>query len=292
MQDPDLLRGTWAPPGLHEAIACVTGASYGAGRGIAEVLGKCGATVYVTGRSKRRRASGQHSWSVEETAELVTAAGGTGVAVALDHTSEDSVSELFRRIAMEHSRLDLLVNNVWQWGPKQTDLSPTWEQPLARWDAMFGVGVRSHFVTTRHALPPMIEAGRGLIVFTHERPGDAKHFAQNIVVDSAVAATRRMAEYLAHELAPHGIAALLVYLGWIRSVNMGMGFRLDDSGMSQDDFFRLTQSTYFIGRAIASLAADPQVIRHAGRTLYAGEVAVEYGFTDVDGRRPRYEGGE
>jgi NAD(P)-dependent dehydrogenase (short-subunit alcohol dehydrogenase family) len=270
----------------------VTGASYGVGRGVAEVLGECGATVYVTGRSTRAQRSRTETWSVDGTADIVTAAGGTGIPVAVDHADDEQVHDLFAQIEKERGRLDLLVNNVWQWGPSESYLAPTWEQPSSRWDAMFGVGVRGHFVAIRLALPLMLAQNRGLIVSTQERPGDDHHFGQNMVVDTAAVAMQRMVRYLAHELRDTGLAALLVYLGWVRTVNMGMGFDSAEFGMSQDELVRLTQSPYLIGRAIAMLAADPQVVTKSGQTLYAGDVAREYGFTDIDGRVPRYEGGE
>ena len=135
---------------------------------------------------------------------------------------------------------------------------------------MFGLGVRSVFTATRFALPGMLQRGRGLIVATQERPGDDERFAQNLVVDAAVAATQRMVRYLAQELEDQGITALLVYLGWVRSVNMGMGFDPEAHGMSREDLHRVTQSTHLVGRAIASLAADPEVATRSGRTLYGG----------------------
>jgi NAD(P)-dependent dehydrogenase (short-subunit alcohol dehydrogenase family) len=282
----------WSPPDLSAVVACVAGASFGVGRGIAEVLGECGATVYVTGRSTRERPSRPEGWSVDETAELVRARGGVGVPVALDHTTEEEVADLMARIDRDHGRLDLLVNGVWQWGPPDSYLAPSWEQPVERWDAMFGVGVRSLFVTSRNALPLMIRRQRGLVVATQERPGDDQHFGQNVVVDVAAVAMERIVRYLARELEGTGVAALLVYLGWVRSVNMGMGFDAAAAGMSQEELMTLTQSASFVGRAIAVLAADPAVIRRSGSTLYAGDVAREYGFTDVDGRIPPYKGGE
>jgi NAD(P)-dependent dehydrogenase (short-subunit alcohol dehydrogenase family) len=275
----------WSPPDLRGAVASVTGASYGVGRGVAEVLGECGATVYLTGRGGRR-------WTVDETAELVAAAGGTGIPVRVDHTDDVQVAELFTRIGREMGRLDLLVNNVWQWGPREGYDAPTVEQPPARWDAMFGVGVRSHFVATRFALPLMLRRRRGLIVLTQERPGDDRRFLQNVVVDAAAAAMQRMARYLAAELRDDGITAVLVYLGWVRTANMGMGFDPSEVGMSEEELLAVTQSPALVGRAIAMLATDPDVIAKSGRTLYAGDLATEYGFTDVDGRVPRYEGGE
>jgi NAD(P)-dependent dehydrogenase (short-subunit alcohol dehydrogenase family) len=262
------------------------------GRGIAEVLGECGATVYVTARSTRERPSRQEGWSVDETAELVGARGGNGIPVAVDHTVEDEVASLFSRIDREQGRLDLLVNNVWQWGPPDGYVAPSWEQPVERWDAMFGVGVRSLFVTSKEALPLMVRQQHGLLVATQERPGDEQRFGQNIVVDVAAVAMKRMVEYLTQELDGTGVAALLVYLGWVRSVNMGMGFDPAAAGMSDEELLAVTQSPYFVGRAIAVLAADRTVTRHSGSTLYAGDIAREYSFTDIDGRIPAYEGGE
>ena len=257
---------------------------------MAEVLGECGATVYVTARSTRQRPSRNPAWTVEDTAELVRQAGGRGVPVAVDHIHGDQVASLFARISDEHGPLGLLVNNVWQWGPPETYLAPTREQPVERWDAMFGVALRSHFLATKHALPVMLAQRRGLIVFTQERPGDHQHFGQNLVVDVAAVATQRMVQYLAAELAESGVAALLVYLGWVRSVNMGMGFDPAAVGMSQDDVERMTQSPHLAGRAIAALAGDPDVAFLSGSTLYSGDIARRYGFTDTDGRIPRYEG--
>jgi NAD(P)-dependent dehydrogenase (short-subunit alcohol dehydrogenase family) len=282
----------WSPPDLRGAVACVSGASYGVGRGVAEVLGECGATVYVTARSTRHRSSLQQSWSVDETAALVRGRGGVGIPVAVDHTVEGAVAELVSRIDREQGRLDLLVNSVWQWGPPDSYVAPSWEQPVERWDAMFGVGVRSLFVTGKHVLRLMVRRGRGLIVATQERPGDEDHFGQNVVVDAAAVAMERIIRYFARELDGTAVAALLVYLGWVRSANMGMGFDPAAAGVSDEELTALTQSPDLVGRAIAVLAADPAVIRRSGSTLYAGDVAREYGFTDVDGRIPRYEGGE
>jgi NAD(P)-dependent dehydrogenase (short-subunit alcohol dehydrogenase family) len=281
----------WATPDLSGAVACVAGASYGVGRGVAEVLGQCGATVYVTGRSTRDDPMKDKRWTVEETAELVDSGGGRGIPVKADHTSEDAVDSVFRRIAIERGGLDLLVNNVWQWGPPENYTVVSWEQPTSRWDAMFGVGVRGHFLTTRYALPLMLTRPRGLVVSTQERPGDSEQFGQNIVVDCAAVAMQRMIRYLGRELADTTVTAVLVYLGWVRTVNLGMGFDRDATGMSQADFERMTQSPSLVGRAIAALASDPAVHTKSGQTLYAGQVALDYGFTDTDGRIPDYDGG-
>ena len=281
----------WSPPDLGGAVACVTGASYGVGRGIAEVLGECGATVYVTGRTSRSGPRAVRPWTIEETAELVSARGGAGIPIRTDHTDDRQVATLFARIGEESGRLDLLVNNVWQWGPAESYEAPTAQQPPARWDAMFGVGVRSQFVATRFALPLMLAHRRGLVVFTQERPGDEGRLLQNIVVDAAAATVQRMAGYLGAELHDDGVTAVLVYLGWVRTVNMGMGFDPSAAGMTEEELVAVTQSPALVGRAVAVLAADPDIARWTGRTVYAGELAHAYGFTDVDGRVPRYEGG-
>lgn len=286
------LPGGWNPPDLSGLVACVTGASYGVGRGICEVLGQCGATVYLTGRSTRGRLSSSTTWTVEDTAELVDQAGGRAIPVVVDHTVDDEVRLLFERIRNEQRSLQLLVNNVWQWGhPYDTYWAPTEDQPIERWDAMFTVGVRGHLLAAKYAIPLMVEQ-EGVIVSTQERPGDDHHFGHNIVVDSAAIAVQRMVRYLARELGSQGITVLLVYLGWVRTVNMGMGFDLDQADMSESDLVAVTQSPHLVGRAIAELVADEGVSQKTGRTLYCGDLAVEYGFTDVDGRVPAYEGGE
>lgn len=293
-QPTEELLDRWSPPDLSEHVALVTGASYGVGRGVAETLGGCGATVYVTGRSSRARPSGPHRFSVEETAEAVSAAGGHGVGVGLDHNDEAAVHALVARIRDEAGQLSVLVNNVWAWGPMESYLEPTWDQPMARWDDMMGTAIRGQFMTTRHALPLMIDSGGGLIAFTQERPGDESHFGINLVVDLAATTQKRMAAYLGRELAPKQIAVVQVYLGWVRSVNMLEGLQGDTfSGggftMSRAEFMRRTQSPHFAGRGVAMLAADPQRLSRTGGSFYAGELAEAFGFTDTDGRRPSVE---
>ena len=156
---------------------------------------------------------------------------------------------------------------------------------------MFGVGVRGHLLATKHAVPLMADGG-GLIISTQERPGDEGHFGDNIVVDTAAVTVQRMVRYLGRELVDRRITTLLVYLGWVRTVNMGMGFDRERAGMSEADLVARTQSSHFVGRAIAALAADDRVHEKTGGTFYCGDLALEYGFTDVDGRLPAYGGGE
>lgn len=276
----------WLPPDLSGFVACVAGASYGVGRGVAQVLGECGATVYVTGRSTRAEPTKSPSWTVEDTAALVTASGGRGVPVQVDHTDEHAVDALFSMIGQEHGRLDLLVTTVWQWGPVDDYIVPSSQQPVARWDAMIGVGAKAQFLTASRAVPLMTDRG-GLIVAVQERPGAADRFGQNIVVDTAAVAMQRMVEFLANELSETTVASVLLYPGWTRTVNMGMGFDPTEFDMTEDDLEAVTQSPQLLGRAVAALAADrPGAKRRSGATLYVGEVAEAYGFTDIDGRIP------
>lgn len=241
-----MAHDNWTPPDLRDRVALVTGASYGVGRGVAEVLGECGATVYITGRSTRMSPSGNHKWSVEETADSVNGRGGTGIAVPLDHSDDSQVEGLFEQIRGEHKRLDILVNNVWQWGPMGAYSAPAWEQPVERWDAMVGLGVRAQFVTTKLALPLMMDDG-GLIAFTQERPGTRNRFLANLPMDVAATVQERMTRRLAHELKRSRVAVVLTFLGWVRSINMLKGLKgevFEGGGlrMSKEEFFRRTQS--------------------------------------------------
>lgn len=289
MDDP---AASWTPqPDLSGRVACVSGASYGVGRGIAETLGVCGATVYVTARSTRKGATKAADWTIEDTAALVDRHGGTGIPMRVDHTSPDDVERLVAEIRRRHGRLDLLVNSVWQWGPPETYRVPTWEQPLERWDAMFGVGAKSLFLTAAKALPLMLEQS-SLIVATQERPGDSERFADNIAIDAAAVAMSRMVAFLGRELREMTVDALMVYLGWARTVNLGMGFDYEAFGMPRAEFESRTQSPYLVGRAIAHLAAQGPQGTRSGQTVYAGDLGLEFGFTDVDGRVPGYNGGD
>jgi NAD(P)-dependent dehydrogenase (short-subunit alcohol dehydrogenase family) len=279
----------WQRPDLSGVVACVTGASYGVGRGIGQVLGQCGATVYVTARSSGKAATQNPEWTVESTAALVADGGGVGVPVAVDHADESQVRDLFARIEAEQRRLDVLVSNVWQWGPRDNYEAPTWEQSVERWDAMIGTALRAHFLTVRHALPLLLQTSDALLVLTQERPGTSSQFGQNVVVDVAAKAMQRLAEYVGHEVDGRA-TALLLYLGWVRSVNRGMGFDPESVGMTDADFHAATQSPHLIGRAVAALSSDRDGRRSLnGQTIYAGDVANQYGFTDIDGRVPPYE---
>jgi NAD(P)-dependent dehydrogenase (short-subunit alcohol dehydrogenase family) len=268
-------------PNLKDKVAVVTGASRGAGRGIALALGECGATVYVTGRS----VSGQPTTdnmpgTIDETAEAVTARGGVGVAARCDHTIDADVEALFERLNVEQGRLDLLVNCAWGGYEVEGRISqaPFWEQPLHYWDRMFVSGVRTTLISSRFAAPLMLRQNQGLIVNITAWVDDV--YLANIFYDTAKNAINRMAFGMARELKKHNIAAVSLAPGFIRTERVAAAF--DAAGMKGYESF--TESPEYVGRAVAALAADSNVMEKSGRILNVGDLAREYGFTDVDGR--------
>jgi NAD(P)-dependent dehydrogenase (short-subunit alcohol dehydrogenase family) len=270
---------------LSGKVAVVTGASRGVGRGIALGLGEAGATVYVTGRSVRGDPVDTGvTGNIEDTAEEVTKLGGVGVPVRCDHRNDAEVESLFGRVAEEQGHLDVLVNSVWGGyenmveGGIFTWVHPFWDQPLWRWDAMFGAGVRACYVAGRFAARSMLGRGSGLIVAvsSHWSPQEYK---SNVAYRVAKAATDRMMVEMAHELRPHGIAAVSLYPGLVRTERiMQFAQYLDLSN---------SESPQFVGRAVAALAADSRILEKSGRVVLTAGLAEEYGFTDIDGRRPR-----
>ncbi|AEG91279.1 dehydrogenases with different specificities (related to short-chain alcohol dehydrogenases)-like protein [Ramlibacter tataouinensis TTB310] len=300
--EPDMPTTTPRRP-LSGLVAIVTGASRGAGRGIAVELGAAGATVYVTGRTTRNRAPATYDGllrlsgldtllgSIDETASEVTAAGGRGIAVPCDHTRDEEVGALFERVERDHSRLDLLVNNAWG-GHESFDGvfdAPFWQHPLAHWDAMMDRGVRSHLLAGRFAAPLMARQRRGLIVATTfwDR---GRYLRGNLFYDLAKAAINRLAFGMAEELRPHGVASLAVSPGWMRTEFVLAGHRTDEAHWRERPELARTESPRYLGRAVAALAADPQVLARTGQVLRVADLAVEYGFTDIDGRTvPAFE---
>ncbi|HEX2202673.1 MAG TPA: SDR family oxidoreductase [Longimicrobium sp.] len=276
---------------LQDRVAVVAGATRGAGRGIALALGEAGATVYCTGRSVRGRpATGDRPETVEETAEMVTARGGTGIAVRTDHTVEEEVRALFRRVREERGRLDVLVNDVWG-GDDLTE----WGKPF--WEADAGGGLRmqeravwSHLLTARHGLPLMVEGGSGLVVEVTD--GDTLRYRGNLFYDLAKTSAIRIAFALAQELRPHGVTALAVTPGFLRSEAMLDRFGVTEAtwrdAVAQDPFFAESETPLYVGRAVAALAADPEVWRKSGGVHASWTLADEYGFADADGRRPHW----
>lgn len=277
---------------LSGSVAVVTGASRGAGRGIALALGERGATVYVTGRTVRGSpAVDGLPGTIDETAELVLARGGVGIPVRIDHTVDFAVEALFAKVQAEQGRLDLLVNNVWggyEGRPSNAEFdAPFWEQPLSRWDKMFVAGVRTTMVASYFAARMMLPARRGLIVATslHKGPHDwnveqHQNGPFSVFYDTAKTAINRMVLGMAVDLAPHRIAVMAVSPGWMRTEAVLL------ANEPSPNFLARTQSVEYVGRAIVALLADSQVAKKSGRILRAGELAREYGFTDVDGTQP------
>ncbi|MGD8625724.1 MAG: SDR family NAD(P)-dependent oxidoreductase [Anaerolineae bacterium] len=274
---------------LTGKVALVTGASRGAGRGIARVLGQEGATVYVTGRTTRAGAAGDKPGTIEGTAEEVRAAGGVGIAVQCDHTDDEQVEALFRRLeGAQAGRLDLLVNNVWggyeDYGSDEAFDAPFWAQPLWRWDRMFDAGVRAHYTASRLAAPLMMARREGLMVNTTF--WDRGKALGSLPYDLAKTAINRLAYLLALELRPYGVAAVALSPGWMRTEAVLAAYDTDEAGWQAVPDLATTESTAYIGRAVAALAADPGVLAKSGQVLRVGDLAREYGFTDVDGRQP------
>lgn len=278
---------------LKGKIAVVTGASRGGGRGIALVLGEEGATVYVTGRSVRGASTRPDlpDTTIEDTAEQLTARGGVGIPVRCDHTVDDEVEALFKRVKQEHGRLDILVNNVWggyeQYDARTFDL-PFWEQPLWRWEKMFTAGVRAHYTASRFAIPLMMAPCQGLIINT--TAWDRNKYLGNVPYDLAKTAINRMAYDMALELREYNIAAVALSPGWMRTEDVLRRYKTDEQNWQKIRELAPTESTQYVGRAVTALATDPDVMRKSGCVLVVADLAREYGFTDVDGRQvPPFE---
>ncbi len=268
---------------LSDRVTVVTGASRGVGRAIAAVLGERGATVYVTGRSSGAASTdAEIGGTIEEAAKLVESRGGRGIAVHCDHKRDADVEALFARVREEQGRLNVLVNNVWG-GYEGHDLAtftdPFWEQPLSkRWEGMYVTGVRAHFAASLLAAPLLIEARHGLIVNTIAWSYGT--YLGNLFYDTAKAAIARMALGMGRELRPHGVASIALACGFMRTERVLRAHAERPFDLS------ITESPEYAGRAVAALAADPDVLRHTGQTLAVGDLAREYGFTDTDGRQP------
>ena len=285
---------TGSPKGpLAGRVALVAWATRGAGRGIAVELGAAGATVYVTGRSTRaRRSEYDRPETIEDTADLVTEAGGHGVAVPTDHLDPAQVATLVDRIASEHARLDILVNDIWggenlfEWD------SPVWEHDLDKGLRLLRLAVETHAVTSHHALPLLLRRPGGLVVEVTDGTDayNRAHYRNSFVYDLAKASVLRMAFSLGHEVGPRGATALALTPGWLRSEIM-----LDHFGVREENWrdaldrvphFAISETPRYVGRAVAALAADPALARFNGQSLSSGGLAQEYGFTDLDGSRP------
>jgi NAD(P)-dependent dehydrogenase (short-subunit alcohol dehydrogenase family) len=278
---------------LTGKVALVAGATRGAGRQIAVQLGAAGTTVYATGRSTRgRRSEMDRPETIEETAELVTAAGGTGIAVPVDHLVPEQVEALVRRIDDEQGRLDVLVNDVWGGDPLATWHKPVWEQSLDNGFRLLRLAVDTHIITSHFALPLLIRQPGGLVV----EMGDGTtaynevNYRLSVFYDLAKVSVNRLAFAWSKELAGHGGTAVALTPGWLRSEMMLDGFGVTEENWreatAKEPHFAISETPAYVGRAVAALAADPDRARWNGRSTSSGELAQVYGFTDLDGSRP------
>jgi NAD(P)-dependent dehydrogenase (short-subunit alcohol dehydrogenase family) len=277
---------------LTGTVALVAGATRGAGRGIAVALGAAGATVYCTGRSTRSaRSEMDRPETIEETAELVDAAGGRGVAVRVDHLVPDEVRALVARIRAEQGALHVLVNDIWGATAIEWDAT-VWESDLDRGLRTLRLGVDTHAITSHVALPLLLETPGGLVVEVTDGTDayNATNYRVSFFYDLAKAAVGRMAFALAHEVGPRGATAVSLTPGWLRSEEM-----LDIYGVTEDTWrdatavsphFAISETPAFVGRAVVALATDPDRARWNGSSLSSGGLAQVYGFTDVDGSAP------
>jgi NAD(P)-dependent dehydrogenase (short-subunit alcohol dehydrogenase family) len=278
---------------LEGKVALVAGATRGAGRGIAVSLGEAGATVYCTGRSTAgKRSEYDRPETIEETGALVSEAGGHGIAVPTDHLVPEQVQALVARIDDEQGRLDVLVNDVWG-GEKLFEWSsPLWEHDLANGLRLLHLALDTHLITSHFALPLLIRRPGGLLVEMTDGTAEYNDATYRLTAfyDLAKTAVLRLAWGQARELAPHGATAVALTPGWLRSEMM-----LDNFGVTEENWrdalerqphFGISETPRFVGRAVAALAADPDVARHNGASLSSGGLARQYGFTDLDGSRP------
>ncbi|MCI2417807.1 SDR family oxidoreductase [Saccharopolyspora sp. K220] len=297
--NPDALRGR---------VAVVAGATRGAGRGIAAALGEAGATVICTGRSSATGSGGSdydRPETIEETAELVTRLGGTGIAAQVDHLDSDQVRWLAARVRDEYGHIDVLVNDIW--GAERLKGSPAeWNTPIWAHDLDAGLrilrlAIDTHLITSHHLLPLLIDRPGGLLVEVTDGTADfnASRYRISVFYDLAKVAVNRLAFSQGHELVPHGATAVAITPGWLRSEMM-----LDNYGVTEDNWrdalapnrgegyptapegFALSESPRYVGRAVAALAADPDRARWNQRSATSAEFAREYGFTDIDGSQP------
>ena len=303
----------WEPD--HEAlrgrVALVAGATRGAGRGIAAALGEAGATVICTGRSSSSAAATVRSdypgrpETIEQTAELVTALGGTGVAHPVDHLDPEQVEQLATTVRRDHGRLDVLVNDIWGAellkGPPPTWNTPVWRHDLDTGLRILHLAVDTHLITSHHLLPLLVERRGGLLVEVTDGTTafNADTYRLSVFYDLAKVAVNRLAFSQGHELAPHGAVAVAVTPGWLRSEMMLENFAVSESAWrdalrtdrpaglpTAPEGFASSKSPRYVGRAVAALAADPTRARWNQQSVTSADLAREYGFTDVDGTCP------
>jgi NAD(P)-dependent dehydrogenase (short-subunit alcohol dehydrogenase family) len=276
---------------LAGKVALVAGATRGAGRAIAVELARAGATVYATGRSTRSsRSEYNRPETIEETAELIAAAGGEGIALRVDHLEPEQVAGLVQRIDSDHGRLDILVNDIWgaeklfDWNAK------LWEHDLDNGLRLLRLAVETHLITSHHALPLLVRRPGGLVVEMTDGTADynAVNYRVSAFYDLAKASILRLAWSQGHELAEFGATAVALTPGWMRSEIMLENRGVTEANWNEGDpgHFGISETPTYTGRAVAALAADPDVARWNRASLSSGQLAQEYGFTDVDGSTP------
>jgi NAD(P)-dependent dehydrogenase (short-subunit alcohol dehydrogenase family) len=294
------------PQRLRDRVAVVAGATRGAGRGIAAALGESGATVICTGRSTRAAGSSRSDYdrpeTIEETAEIVTRLGGTGIAIAVDHLEPGAVRDLSERIRRAYGHIDVLVNDIWgaevlKGGPDEWN-RPIWKHDIEKGLRILRLGIDTHLITSHHLLPLMVDKPGGLLVEVTDGTLEynATHYRISAFYDLAKYSVNRLAFSLGHELHPYGATALSLSPGWLRSEMM-----LDNFGVTEERWrdallptaspqappgFAVSESPRYVGRAVAALAGDPLRHRWNQGCLTSGQLAMEYGFTDIDGSRP------
>ena len=296
----------WSPPrdALRDRVAVVAGATRGAGRGIAAALGEAGATVICTGRTSRSGAiqsDYNRAETIEETAELVTHLGGTGVAIPVDHLEPDQVKALAERTRTDHGHVDVLVNDIWGAETLSEWNTPIWEHDLQDGLRILRLAIDTHLVTSHHLLPLMIDEPGGLLVEVTDGTAhyNASTYRISVFYDLAKVSVNRLAFSQGHELEPHGATAVCITPGFLRSEMMLDNFRVTEANWrdalgptAADDVpaappdFALSESPRYVGRAVAALAADPDRSRWNQRSVTSGQLAAEYGFTDLDGSQP------
>ena len=278
---------------LKGKVAVVAGGTRGAGRGISVALGEKGATVYVTGRTSRETGPSPmgRSETIEETAELVTAAGGTGIPVRVDHSDGAAVAALAARIRSEQGgRLDILVNDVWG-GDAMVDWEHKfWAQDLDRGIALLRQAIETHIITSYHLAPLMVEREAGLIVEITD--GVEPGYRGSFFYDLAKAGVIRLAVAQAGEFKSKNISAVAVTPGFLRSEAMLEHFGVTEAnwrdGVAKDKDFIASETPAYVGRAVAALAADPERARFSGQALSSWGLSEVYDFVDADGSRPHW----
>jgi NAD(P)-dependent dehydrogenase (short-subunit alcohol dehydrogenase family) len=291
---------SWRPDAdaLRGRIAVVAGATRGAGRGIAAALGEAGATVICSGRSSRGRSlrsDYDRAETIEETAELVTALGGNGIPVVVDHLDAGQVMGLAQRIREEHRHIDILVNDIWggeqlKGGPRDWN-TPIWQLDLQKGLRILRLAIDTHLITSHHLLPLLISRPGGLVVEVTDGTTDynASRYRLSMFYDLAKVAVNRLAFSQGHELAPHHATALAITPGWLRSEMMLDNYKVTESNWrtaAAPPGFAVSESPRYVGRAVVAVAADPGRARWNQRSVTSAQLAAEYGFTDIDGSRP------